>query len=62
MQAMANGTRVQYHDPAYGHGLIVKSRTEGGGDDTEHEYLIRWDQDPDGEGPTWCWWNEVNPA
>ncbi|MFI7468171.1 hypothetical protein [Nonomuraea sp. NPDC049646] len=62
MQVLAKGSRVEYHDPAYGQGTILRSRIDGKGEDAEAEYLIRWDNDPDEEGPTWSWWMEIVPA
>ena len=62
MQVMENGSRVQYYDPWYGGGVVLKSRISGTGADAEAEYLIRWDMDPDMEGPTWSWWNEIVAA
>jgi hypothetical protein len=62
MQVMENGSRVQYYDPQYGYGTVTRHRISGAGPDAEAEYLIRWDEDPDGEGPTWSWWNEIVAA
>jgi hypothetical protein len=63
MQVMANDTRIRYYDTDYAwFGTVTESRTHGAGEDTEVEYLIRWDEDEDNEGPTWSWPSEIIPA
>ncbi|MFI7113997.1 hypothetical protein ACIBK9_47305 [Nonomuraea sp. NPDC050227] len=60
---MEIGTRIRYWDTDYpALGTILRARIDGQGEDAEAEYLIRWDNDPDQEGPTWSWWMEIVPV
>lgn len=62
MTTMTIGTRVHYHNEPTWTGTILKARVAGKGEEAEAEYRIRWDEDPDGEGPTWSWWMEIEAA